>query len=135
MRATFYKNVEALRSNFNEQRASEKKSFSIALFFFLLNYRSIVMFHISFYKYFEYLHFSYQAFFHTINILCFVSKKHAFCYYSILFRTFSSQVSSFKYTHFFRRFSWREMLVYNFFRLKFYFYWTILATWVYEGGI
>jgi len=96
------------------------------------------MFHLSFCRYFEYLHFLYWIFFHKINIFHFVSEKRAFCNYLIFFRIFSSQVSNLEHMLFFSglsRFLRKEMLVYNFFPIKFYFYWTILATWVYEGEV
>jgi len=65
--------------------------------------------------------------------MCFLQLFDFFC-------IFSSQVLSLKHTHFFSDslwgFSWKEILIYNFFfPAKFYFYWTILATRVYEGGI
>jgi len=80
--------------------------------------------HVSFCRYFKYLHFLYRIFFHTINIFRFISEKRAFCNYSIFFRIFFSQVSNLKHTHFFSgslsKFLWKEMLVYNFFPIIFY---------------
>jgi len=96
-RDTFYENFEALRLNLNEQRASEKKNFFIKrcfLFFFYWTNRSILMLQVSFYNYFEYLHFFIPIFFHIINIFRFISEKRIFCNYSIFFRIFSSQVWS-----------------------------------------
>jgi len=62
-RAIFYKNFKVLRLNFIEQTASEKRLFSVFLiFFFYLTNRSILIFHVSICKYFDYLHFLYQIF-------------------------------------------------------------------------
>jgi len=76
---TFYENFKALRLNLNEQIASEERPFLVIfIFFFYLNNRPILMLHVSFCRYFEYLHFSYQIFFHVINIFHFINEKHAF---------------------------------------------------------
>jgi len=121
----------------------ERMKKNLLRYFFLLNYcnRSILMFHShfivisniyifisNFFSYNQYLSFQYLSFF--------ISEKRAFCNYSIFSHIF---FTSLKHTYFFSdglsRLSCREMLVYNFFSVKFYFHWTILATRVYKQRV
>jgi len=145
MRTTFYKNSKALCFKSRWTQNERKKAFFDVFNFFSTN-RLILMFHVSFCRYFEYLHFLYR-FFSYNQYLSFYKRNSCFLqlysiyyyYYSIFFRILFSQVLSLKHVHFFSddlwRLLWREMLVYNFFPIKFYFYWTILATRVYEGNV
>ena len=108
----------------SQQKASEKRPFSVFFIFFFWTNKSILMFHVSFCRYFESYIFI-PNFFYIINIFRFISEKHAFCNYSIFFAYFlhKSWVSNVRiFSDGLSRLSWKEMLVYNFFPVKFYFY-------------
>jgi len=118
----------------------KKRSFS-GFFFFDWTNRSILMFHIfTFCSYFKYLHFLYRFFFIQLVFLFYKRKTCFLQLFDFFSHTFFTGLEStqVKCTHFFSdglsRLSWREMLVYNFFPIKFYFYWTI-TTRVYEGEV
>jgi len=55
----------------------KKDLFQCFLFFFYW-IKSILMFHLSFYRYFEYLHFLYQIFSHITQYLSFYKRKTSF---------------------------------------------------------
>jgi len=132
MRATFYKNFGALRLNLDKQRAREKKPFPMVFIFFSTN-RLILIFHILFCRYFEYLHFLYRTLFPYNQYFSFYKRKMCFLQlFDFFAHIFIISLKHISFLMAFRRFSWKEMLVYNFFPVKFYFYWTILATQVYE---
>ena len=115
----------------------KKTFFDVFKIFFLLN-KSILIFHVSFCSYFEYVYFFIPIFFHTINIFRFINEKRFFVTFDffsrIFFTSLESRTYAFLFWWSFNTFFW-EMLVYNFFLVKFYFYWTILATRVYEGEV
>ena len=97
------------------------------------------MFHVSFCRYFEYLHSFLLNFFSYNQYLSFYKRKTCFLqlfdfFSHTFFSSLKSQTYAFLFWWPFETFIKRNA-DYNFFSGKFYFYWIILTTRVYEGEV